>query len=188
MTTFVLPGRHQPPHNDHLALIRAALDVIREPLLVGVVFQRAPQGDPADPFEAEARAQHAPGRCPFTVTQRIELLEAALDETLPGHARGRVRAIALPRPEAEWPLVQALLPGARTWIVPDVGEPFDDAKAAFFRARGDGVLRVALRPTTDGRVVRSLLDDPERLARHVPAAVARRIHLWRRNEDEEMTR
>src|SRR5205814_1463984 len=60
MTTFVLPGRHQPPHNDHLALIRAALDVVPESLLVGVVFQRAPQGEPADAFEAEARAQHAP--------------------------------------------------------------------------------------------------------------------------------
>ena len=186
MTTFVLPGRHQPPHNDHLALIRAALSVVPEPLLIGIVFQRTPQGEPADGFEAEARAQHAPERCPFTVAQRIELLEAALDETLPGHARGRVRVIPLPRPEAEWPLVQALLPGARTWIVPDVGEEFDDAKASFFRARGDEVLRVALRPTTDGRVVRSLLGDPERLARHVPAAVARRINLWRR--DKEMTR
>src|SRR4051812_5643444 len=186
MRTFVLPGRHQPPHNDHLALIRAALEVVPESLLVGIVFQRAPLDEAADAFEAEARAQHAPERCPFTVIQRIELLEAALDETLPSPARGRVRVIPLPRPEAEWPLVEALLPGVRTWIVPDVGETFDDAKASFFRARGDGVLRIALRPTTDGRVVRSLLGDPERLARHVPAAVARRIELWRR--DKEMTR
>jgi nicotinamide mononucleotide adenylyltransferase len=185
MTTFVLPGRHQPPHNDHLALIRVALAAVPGPLLVGIVFQRPPHGEPADAFEAEARAQHAPERCPFTVLQRIELLEAAFDEALPGRARDRVRVIPLPRPEAEWPLVQALLPGARTWIVPDVGEAFDDAKASFFRARGDEVLRLALRPTTDGRVVRSLLGDPERLARHVPAAVARRIDLWRR--DEEMT-
>jgi hypothetical protein len=183
MALFILPGRHQPPHNDHLALIRAALEVVPGTLLVGLVFQRAPHSEPADAFEAEARAQNSPERCPFTVLERLELFEESLDEALPPAARARVRVIPLPRPEAEWPLVQALLPGPRTWIVPALGEPFDDAKASFFQARGDAVLRVALRPTTDGRLVRSLLDDPDRLAHHVPAAVARRIALWRREKE-----
>lgn len=121
MPTFVLPGRHQPPHNDHLALIRSALDVVPGRLLIGLVFQRPPQGEPADAFEAEARTQNSPERCRFTVVKRLELMELALDEMLPPALRARVRVIPLPRPEAEWPLVEALLPGPRTWIIPDLG-------------------------------------------------------------------
>lgn len=180
MPTFVLPGRHQPPHNDHLALIRSALDAVPGRLLIGLVFQRPPQGEPADAFEAEARTQNSLERCPFTVVERLELMELALDEVLPPALRARVRVLPLPRPEAEWPLVEALLPGPRTWIIPDLGEAFDEAKASFFRARGDAVLRVPFRPTTDGRTVRALLDDSTQLARHVPAAVAERIASWRR--------
>lgn len=185
MGTFILPGRHQPPHNDHLALIRAALAQVPpdSSLAVGLVFARPAAGRPLDPFDAEAREHHDPARCPFSVLERMAMLEAALDAELRYADRRRVRVIPLPRPEADWALVEAMLPGPRTWIVPEVGEDFDDAKAAFFRARGDRVVRVRVRTTTDGRTVRALLDDPERLARHVPAAVARCIANLRRETE-----
>jgi nicotinamide mononucleotide adenylyltransferase len=169
----VFPGRHQPPHRDHLAILRLVLG--RLPSFVLGLIVDVPGAPRRTAFEREARRQNLPARCPFSFLERAAMIEAALT----AGERRRIRILALPRPEAAWPLVEAMLPGPRTWIVPDAGEAFDDAKARFFRSKGDRVLRLPFRPTTDGRVVRSLLHSPRELRRHVPPAVAERIALWR---------
>lgn len=175
---LVLPGRLQPPHNDHLELICRAIELATrtQPVAVALLVAAPEHGPPRDAFDEEARRHHEPARCPFSFWERKRMLEAALD---PAHL-ARVDIVPLPRPEQAWEWVSAVFPGRRTWIVPDSGEAFDDEKARFFRSRGDAVHRVALPPTTDGRLVRALISarDP-RLAQHVPPAVRDLIETWR---------
>ena len=171
---YLLPGRHQPPHRDHLEIVRVALSSIEGTLYLGLIVSPPIEGE-ADDFEREARLHHLPERTPFTFDQRRRLMEAALEpeEIL------RVRIVPLPRPEVCWSLIEAIFPEARTWIVPDVGERFDDLKAAFFERRGDRVLRVRAPVRTDGRLVRSLIEKNEPIDEHVPEGVARLIAQWK---------
>lgn len=180
-TVYLLAGRHQPPHDDHVALIRAALSrVAPEILYLGLIVSPAAEGVPTDELEAEARRQNAEERSPFTFDRRRQMMEAALLECLLPEESARVRLVFMPRPEAHWSLIETAFPERRVWIVPDLGERFDDMKAAFFESRGDTVLRIPAKERTNGWVVRTLIErrDPA-LAEHVPAAVARLIERWK---------
>ena len=162
----ILPGRFQPPHQDHVSLVESVLAESDQVLHVGIVFDSPGAAD--DPWfsrlNAEAKRQHEPDRCPFTVTERLAMWRDIIDaRALPA---SRLVLLALPRPEAAWQWITSLFPGRRTWIVPHAGEHFDDLKAEFFAAKGDRVDRPKQIPTTDGRIVRSLLDRPE-LSDHV---------------------
>jgi nicotinamide mononucleotide adenylyltransferase len=173
--TYIFPGRFQPPHNDHVALVDGALDALNAPgtigcpLYLGLIVHApdVPAIPGATAIDRQARPHHEPARNPFSFAERRAMWRAVY--------ANRTRApivIPLPRPEAGWPWIVAAFPGPRCWIVPDQGEALDDAKAAFFVARGDRVVRPALVPSTDGRRVRALLGDPARLRQHVPQPVA----------------
>jgi nicotinamide mononucleotide adenylyltransferase len=170
---YILPGRHQPPHNDHAAIIRRALELIDGDLFLALITR-----DPAaslfavSELDREAQQQHAPERTPYSFRERHEFIRALLTPA----ENARVHVIPLPQPETSWGYITAVFPEPRTWIVPAIGERFDDLKAAFFRECGDEILRVTITATTDGRRVRALAErgDPE-LARHVPPAVYRAI-------------
>jgi nicotinamide mononucleotide adenylyltransferase len=166
---FILPGRHQPPHNDHVEIIRRALARIDGTLHLALIVSPPARGVPQDELEREARRQNDPERTPFSFADRAEMLEASLDR----ESLARVRIMALPRPETAFELVAAIFPERRTWIVPETEEAFDEMKARFFRERGDQVLRIELAPTTSGRVVRALIRRGELtlLEKHVPSGV-----------------
>ena len=177
MATWILPGRHQPPHNDHLRIIERALELAPR-LVVGLIVHAAAAGEPQSAFERIAREENAAERAPFTLLERIEMLHAALTP----RQRERVTLVGMPRPEADPALVRAMFPGERVWLVPDVGDAFDDEKARWFESAGERVLRIALEKTTDGRRVRAALDSPQELRHHVPAAVAAWITSRRNGE------
>ena len=172
----IFPGRLQPPHNDHLALIERALTLVRGPLVLALLVGG---GRASDTFGHEAAEHHEPARNPFTFLQRAAMIDAAL----PPHARSRVRVVPLPRPECAWDVCVSAFPGPRLWVVPDAGDPFDDAKAAWLTAHAEAVARPRITPTTDGRLVRALVarGDPE-LRRHVPEPVADLIEAWQQKQ------
>ena len=157
-SAFILPGRHQPPHFDHLRLIACALEQIPDELNVGLIVSPALEGEPDTQFEREAREHHAPDRAPFGFALRRRMLELALSESLSAADFARVRILPLPRPEVSFELVQAIFPDPRVWIIPEVGEAFDEMKARFFLDRGDQVLRLRLRCEISGRTVRDLIE------------------------------
>lgn len=173
---FILPGRHQPPHNDHLAIIRRALELIDVELHIALITRDPASPSPRSELERESLEHHTADRTPFTFTERRRFVRAMLTPL----ENARVQVIALPQPETAWSFVTAIFPEERTWIVPIVGagdgEKLDALKAAFFAERGDRVLRIPIVPTTDGRRVRELARrrDPE-LALHVPAPIASAI-------------
>ncbi len=168
----ILPGRHQPPHDDHFALIRHALSRIGGPLYVALIVD-APGPAPRSDFERAAHLMNQPERAPYSFDTRRRMIEAGASECLLPEESARLVVVPLVRPELGWTTVEAIFPERRVWIVPDVGEDFDDAKAAFFRARGDAVLRITAPTRTCGWTVRRLIAarDP-RVAEHVPASVA----------------
>src|ERR1035441_7121964 len=146
---YILPGRFQPFHNDHLVVLRKALQIC-SPIVLGIVVTTPTTSDAATPFEAEARRQHGPERNPFSPRQRLEMITACLQEDL-GDQGSLVFPILLPRPEANWNIIASMFPGTRTWIVPSAGEEFDEMKARFFESCGDEVMRLEVQPTTSGR-------------------------------------
>ena len=179
----ILPGRFQPPHNDHVALVRQLAATVSDPLYLGLITHApllvaGPEPDmpEMEHFDAEARRQNQPERTPFTFAQRAAMWRSIFVTEMDDLPAPQV--IALPRPESAWPWIEAVFPGLRTWVVPDCGEPFDDMKARFFAARGDRVIRPRLPATTDGQVVRSVLGDPGRLAENVPICVATWVTAW----------
>lgn len=181
MTTWILPGRHQPPHNDHLRILERALDVAPR-VVVGLIVHCARDDAPsATAFERLALEENDPTRAPFSLLERIAMFDAAL-ASWPAALRARVTLLGIPRPESDPALIEAMFPGGRVWLVPDLGDAFDDAKARWFRERGERVVRLPLEKTTDGRRVRAALDDPEALRGHVPAAVAAFISVRRKEE------
>lgn len=198
----VLPGRHQPPHRDHLTVIHRALDATDEPLVIGLVVPTPSSpggsGEPLHPapiaapgagadesaapcrfteaLRREAAAHHALDRNPYPYLMRRAMLLAALEESVPAAMLDRIVICPMPPPESSWPYIDALLPARRTWIVPDCGEALDDMKARFFRSRGEGVMRVPFAPTCNGGTVRRLVAEGDpRVATMVPPAVARML-------------
>lgn len=171
----ILPGRHQPPHLDHLRVIRRALELVEGELYVGLIVSPPTRGAPDTDFERAARPHHDPERSPYSFVFRHRLLSAALDDLLDPVARARVHLVALPRPEAAFELVAAMFPERRRWVVPEVGEAFDEAKAAFFRERGDLVLRVPLSAQVCGWAVRRMVEAEawRALEDHAPPSVIR---------------
>lgn len=168
----ILPGRHQPPHDDHFALIRHALSRIEGPLYLALIVD-VPGALPETEFERAAHVMNGRDRAPYTFDLRRRMLEAGAAECLLPEETSRLVIVPLVRPELGWATVEAIFPGPRRWIVPDVGEAFDDAKAAFFAEHGDAVLRIRAAARVSGWTVRRLIAarDP-RVAEHVPSAVA----------------
>ena len=177
----ILPGRFQPPHNDHVALVREVATTVPPPLYLGLIVHAPDLA--ADPdahmgLDSEARQHNQPERNPFTFAERHAMWQYILARELADVPAPII--LALPRPESAWSWITSVFPGQRTWIVPDCGEAFDDMKARFLSCKGDRVARVAQRPTTDGRQVRALLGDPARLATHVPPSVAACVAAFNR--------
>lgn len=167
----ILPGRHQPPHDDHFALIRHALSRIEGALYLGLIVD-VPGVESRTPFERAGKIMNAPDRAPYSFDVRREMVEAGVAECLLAEESARVQVVPLVRPEIAWDLVEAIFPERRVWIVPDVGETFDDHKAAFFASRGDEVLRITAPTTTCGWTVRNLIAARDAgVARHVPSSV-----------------
>jgi hypothetical protein len=175
----IFPGRFQPPHRDHVAIAVRAAHELGRPYWLGIVvdapavraFDGGEDGEDAR-FAASADPHHEPDRNPLSFPDRQALWNEILRRRLPPGLRPFV--VPLLRPETCWAWIAAAFPGPRAWIVPECGDPFDDEKAAFFRRKGDRVLRPRHRPTTDGRIVRALLavGSPD-LAVHVsPEVVA----------------
>lgn len=175
--TYILPGRHQPPHFDHLRLISAALEHVPTELYIGLIVSPPPRGEPDTHLEREARLHHTLDRAPFSFDLRRRLLEAAFAEHLDLAARSRLRIIALPRPELDFELVEAIFPGPRVWIIPELGEAFDEMKARFFAERGDRVMRIAGSSEVSGQTVRALIEAEAwtPLETHAPRSVIQLI-------------
>src|SRR5262245_37835785 len=93
---FILPGRHQPPHNDHRTIIRAALAAIDRPLFLALITRDPCAGasGPGSALAEEALAHHTPERTPFSFAERLRFVRSMLSEK----ENARVHVVALPQP------------------------------------------------------------------------------------------
>ena len=172
---YILPGRFQPFHNDHLKILKQALQEISEYIFLGIIVHTFPIKSSETKFESEARRQNSPERNLFTPTERIIMIKDCLREELMNNA-DKIMPTLLPRPEANWDMIKTMFKGSRIWIIPDVGEEFDNMKADFFTSMGDKVHRVKITPTTDGYSIRrSLKDGTELWKKSVPSSIRKHI-------------
>jgi len=171
---YIFPGRFQPFHNDHLVVVRSTVAQTDGILLIGIVIHTLDLED-CSTFETEARLQNSPDRNPFSPLERLSMVKGCIEEEL-SEISNRILTILLPRPEANWRLIEAMFPSRRTWVVPDAGEEFDDMKAQFFASKGDVVMRIPITPSTNGYLVRNaILNGSTEWQRSVPVTIARQI-------------
>ena len=174
-THYIFPARFQPLHNDHLKILKQVVKEITEYIFLGIIIRPPLIGEPGTKFEMEARIQNSPERNPFTPTERMIMVRDCIREELPQNFN-KVIPVFLPRPEANWDIIKTIFEGIRIWIVPDVGEEFDDMKVNFFRSKGDQVYRIKITPTTDGYSIRKSLKSKTELDRiPVPSAIKKHI-------------
>jgi hypothetical protein len=116
--------------------------------VVGIV------GEVSD-FVTVAEEHHVAERNPWTITTRLLAL-ARVGEMLSREHPGKSIAIsAIPRPDVAWETLRSWFPGDRTWIIPDACEEFDEAKAAYFRNKGERIVRFNGETEVDGRLLRA---------------------------------
>src|SRR5262245_38493391 len=139
---LVACGRYQPFHNGHLSLLRKAARHDGE-IVVGVLITMriaAPATtEPQDPFTVLGDERCDERHNPFTAVDRVRMISAAL-RTESWAARAFVTP--MPRPDLYWPVIEAMLPGPRTWILPINDDPINAAKERYYRAHGDDVLHL----------------------------------------------
>jgi cytidyltransferase-like protein len=153
---FIFPGRFQPFHNDHFRILDKLLKAADERIVIlGVVVHMQYETSDTSEFEEEARRQNSAERNPWSSIQRLRMLARMIRHEFSEYS-DRCYPILLPRPEVHWPLINSMFPGKRVWVVPAMGEDFDDMKAAFFRSMSEEVYRPVMHPTTDGRRIRDL--------------------------------
>lgn len=171
--TYIYLGRFQPFHADHLNIVQQF--IIKHPTshLVLAAVRGVPESELiADEYQALSSEHFRPERNPFGAVTTLRMLDAVARARLDGHAV--VTLIPRPSRGRTWQVICSLLPGPRTWIVPDRGEPWDNTKAQFFAGMGDAVLRMTLRRSISGRTIRDLLsrDEYDKALATVPAEVA----------------
>lgn len=173
---FIFAGRLQPPHNGHIDVVRFALLECMTPLYIGLIVSAASAEGERGPHADIADRHNQPTKNPFSFHQRRLMLDQTLRESGLHPGTDRLGILALPRPSLAWAWTEAMLPGHRTWIVPDCGDHFDDEKAAFYREMGDEVVRPSFEPTIRGTRVRELIRRrDERVESFLPKPVVRAL-------------
>lgn len=159
----MIHGRFQPFHNGHLAYLLAAAERC-ERLLVGITNPDAARTRP----EPDDPRRHLREANPFTYTERLLMIEAAVAEADPA---APVHVVPFPITEPE--LWDDYVPAGTVQYL-RLFSPWGRTKAERFRARGFDVvvLDEGAAKGVSGEEVRAAMrrgDDWERL---VPAAVA----------------
>jgi cytidyltransferase-like protein len=166
-------GRFQPFHNGHLSAIQEAVETFSEPLIVGVIINTV-LSHSSLPQDAWTLAQIGDERQvaalnPMPLLDRLEVIADVMNEA---GLSNKIRLIPMPRPESYWELVIAMVPGPRTWLLPDSQDPFELGKKEFFLSRGDTVSLLKKWTSVSGTGVRELLANGDRRVEdQVPKAV-----------------
>lgn len=170
-------GRFQPFHNGHYELLKAALACGPGEVVVGVIInslaqERAKELRVTDMMRLGDSRQSAAAN-PLSVLERVRMISKlvsseGLDE--------RVSVVPLPRPEIYWELIQAILPGQRTWVLPRNDDPFEKNKQNFFMERGDLVVLTEFGEHMSGTEIRKLwVAGHEDLKIHVPSVIYQQL-------------
>lgn len=159
-------GRFQPPHNGHLAYIRAAAERCAH-LFVGITDpdRRATRPEADDP------RRHLPESNPFTYTERLLMIAAGAEEA----GLGGIRIIPFPITEPD--LWDDYVPRDAVHFL-RLFSPWGESKLQRLRARGyrTEVLDAPGGKEVSGEEVRAAIRRGGDWSDLVPPAVARFIH------------
>lgn len=164
-------GRYQPFHNGHLQMLRAALRLSARQHVLGVIINSvsSASGKRATKHLKRGDLAQRPERNPLTIAERLLLIREVM------HLEGldaQVVLTAIPRPELYWEIVRAMMPGTRTWVLPQQLDEFDRGKKKFFESRGDRVALVHSSRLLSGTSIReALVSGDARVAKAVPKSV-----------------
>ena len=171
----VFGGQFDPPHNGHLAVVRAARDQLGLDRVLIVPSARPPHRPaPATPAEARYRlAQSA-----FAGEPRVEVSRIELDRDGPGYTAETLEALAGPGRDLYLILGADQLAAMASWHRPERVREL--ARIAVAGRRGsppaDGAAQLELEPVdVSSSAVRRMIGEGEDVGSMVPAAVAEAI-------------
>lgn len=102
---LVWSGRYQPPHKGHEAILRRSLETWPEPHICAIVWSLS---DPWLSSSVRLNPKHKPEVNPFTVWERMRLMELLIEGVDIGQQR--VRIIGIPRSDTSGRRAQDFLP------------------------------------------------------------------------------
>jgi len=150
---FIFPGRFQPFHNGHDAVVRRFLTCYSDSnLCLGIIFDYTRNDIHGDAYDEESAEHFVPERNPWTTYQRL----SAIETYIRSQHSARLLTTLLPRPSRlhSWQIIRSMFPGKRMWVIPACGESWDDRKATFFEDMGDEVLRITAPSEPNGYNIR----------------------------------
>ncbi len=173
---FIFPGRFQPFHNDHDAVVQRFLQDFPDAILcLAIVFDFAIDEASADDYDIQSIEHFRPERNPWSPWQRLSSIQGYIRSL----GTSRLLTTLIPRPSRlhSWKIIDGMFPIQRTWIIPACGEAWDDKKADFFKEMGDEVVRISITSQVDGLSIRNALAQKQFdfVVRSVPVAIWKAI-------------
>jgi len=140
----IVAGRFQPFHIGHWHLLQTVAKDLRQnqTLVIGVISAEQELTTTSMAMIEGANAHHTPSSNPWPIGIRLRAVAKVSEMIMHSEPTLEAIYIPLPRPDLHWSTIEAWLPGPRLWIIPDVGDSFDNAKADFYAAQGDSVRRI----------------------------------------------
>jgi len=184
MRWVIFAGRFQPFHVGHFEVVRQSLE---NSVPGDVLILAAISSDPAsklavdESFALVAAEHHLPERNPWPVPIRLLALSAIATHFQETFHNIPIAVSAIPRPDYGWETVRAWFPGSRIWVIPNADEAFDEAKAEFFKSKGEQVIRFADHSKVSGKELRELwhTGNHEQLKPYLPHCVHKAYLSWR---------
>ena len=171
---WIFAGRFQPLHEGHVLVARAACEAMpaQSTLVLGVVVPVGTHVGAVSDLANLAAEHHLPERNPWTVASCLAAATSLSRLLSMEYPEKRVATTAIPRPDIAWDIVKAWFPDKITWVVPNAGESFDEAKVTYFQEMGDKVKRFVDNSKVDGRAIRAAFErDPTSAALLLPEIV-----------------
>jgi hypothetical protein len=171
---IIYAARFQPLHNGHVRDLEMVHNRLVDgmSLIIGVVTAAGETAEgPGIATTADEHFEASRNPWPSVVCCRAAARVASVLE----QDRPKIPVIAtlLPRPSRSWRVITTMLPGDRTWVIPEREEEHDERKAAFFVGQGDRLLRIPSPRIASGHEIRAAITaGSPRSADHLPLSVA----------------
>ena len=179
MRWIIFAGRFQPFHLGHFEVVERTINSLCTPatiLTLAAVTQETFESSTGDvAFTHVADEHHLPERNPWSLSTRLWALGGVTNYFRERHPELQINTTLLPRPDYGLRVIRSWFPGERSWIVPEAGEMFDEAKVKFFVDSGEKVVRVPDTSNVSGRILRESwkIGDVEEMRRQLPECVHR---------------
>jgi|GEM_PF-6640376 len=173
--SYIYPGRFQPFHNDHLAVVNHFFEIFpSEILTIGVVKNTGIYKSKSKLLKL-SNENFESDRNLFSSEITLKYV-SSISRLFPNN---KLLFTLLPRPDIEsnWSIIKSYFPNSITWVVHNRSEDWDLEKINYFRNKGENVFEFKSKRNHSGKDLRDKLrqKDSKELLKAMPKPVYNHI-------------